>query len=82
MTQRQVGAVAFFKVGWDQLASSAGPPSAITMFFWWAGASKRRWSHPKLKKAMALRQPWKGWSRGGTMTTFGEQLNQTWPGCR
>ncbi len=37
-------------VGWDQLASSAGPPmprSLMVLFIgWWAGAAKRRWSHP------------------------------------
>ena len=39
-------------VGWDQLASSAGPPSSKTFnhsVFWWAGASKSAaadWSHP------------------------------------
>ena len=40
------GAIAFFKVGWDQLASSAGPPSSNVENCWWAGAAKRRWSHP------------------------------------
>ncbi len=32
-------------VGWDKLASSAGPPSAAGII-WWAGAAKRRLSHP------------------------------------
>ncbi len=35
-----------FKVGWDQLASSAGPPCRTFVICWWAGAAKRRWSHP------------------------------------
>ena len=35
-----------FNVGWDQLASSAGPPSEVTAISWWAGAEKRQWSHP------------------------------------
>ncbi len=39
-------ATAFFNVGWDQLASSAGPPSENVEKSWWAGAAKRRWSHP------------------------------------
>ena len=37
---------AFFGVGWDQLASSAGPPSCDHGKSWWAGATKRRLSHP------------------------------------
>ena len=39
-------AIACFKVGWDQHASSAGPPSENIEKSWWAGAAKRRWSHP------------------------------------
>jgi len=39
-------AIAFFKVGWDQLASSAGPPAENVENYWWAGAAKRHWSHP------------------------------------
>jgi hypothetical protein len=34
-------------VGWDQLASSAGPPSVSVVSSWWAGAAKRHWSHPR-----------------------------------
>ena len=39
-------AIAFFKVGWDQLASSAGPPKGNVVKRWWAGAAKRHLSHP------------------------------------
>jgi hypothetical protein len=39
-------AIAVFNVGWDQLASSVGPPSGIVEKSWWASAAKRRWSFP------------------------------------
>ncbi len=39
-------AIALFNVGWDQIASSAGPPSGNVENSWWAGAAKRCWSHP------------------------------------
>ena len=35
-----------FNVGWDQLSSSAGPPSEDGEKIGWAGAAKRRLSHP------------------------------------
>ena len=41
-------AIAFFKVGWDQLASSAGPPSG--------SIENSRWAYilPRFIKALAL----------------------------
>ena len=45
-------------VGWDKLASSAGPPMSRSLlaFFsgWWAGAAKRRWSHPTKRDIFGL----------------------------
>ncbi len=45
-----------FNVGWDQLASSAGPPSENVAMTWWAGAAKRHWSHPTV--VADTTQPW------------------------
>ena len=44
--------------GWDQLASSAGPPSGTIEPCWWAGAAKRRWSHPTSCPDSKRHWPW------------------------
>ena len=54
-------AIAYFKVGWDQLASSAGPPPEIVEKPWWAGAAKRHWSHPT-----GFADPTRRWPCGST----------------
>ena len=43
---RAFRAIVLFKVGWDQLVSSAGPPCSSHGKTWWACAAKRRWSLP------------------------------------
>ncbi len=50
------------EVGWDKLASSAGPLAlrgwfGLLFWLWWAGAAKRRWSHPTSRGAQSCR-PW------------------------
>ena len=46
----------FFKVGWDQLASSAGPPKRNVVNRWWAGEAPLvpPYFLPSFKKALAL----------------------------
>ena len=56
-------AIALFNVGWDKLASSAGPPSGNVEKSWWAGAAKRHWSHPTRFADSTRRWPWSGLDR-------------------
>ena len=51
--------------GWDQLASSAGPPSGNVKKSWWAGAAKRRWSHPAHAGGNAAMIARPSWGLGG-----------------
>ncbi len=60
-------AIAIFKVGWDQLASSAGPPSGNIQICWWAGAAKRRWSHSTSCPDFKTRWPWRSRERWLTL---------------
>ena len=52
---RHPRAIAFFKVGWDQLASSAGPPSRNVEKSWWVGEAPLLppYRFRRLNKAMA-----------------------------